>query len=80
MLLPAYAWSIAASFILQYLLNTIGSCLSFQACAGAGHDPKNPEYSILKQRLARRLQTDGASESDIKAMDLVFLTKVACLQ
>lgn len=41
------------------------------------HEPENPEYSILKQRLARRIQRDGKSEKDIPGLDLVELTKVA---
>lgn len=42
----------------------------------AVHDAENPEYSILKQRLARRLQSDGKSEKDVPNLDLVELTKV----
>jgi len=42
----------------------------------AVHEPENPEYSILKQRLARLIQKDGKSEEDVKDMTLVELTKV----
>ena len=45
----------------------------------AVHEPENPEYSILKQRLARRLQRDGKTEKDVPNMDLVELTKVLLL-
>lgn len=44
-----------------------------QWIAVAVHDAENPEYSILKQRLARRLKNDGKSEKDL---NLVELTKV----
>lgn len=45
------------------------------ACT-AVHEDDNPEYSILKARIAKRLQTEGATDADIQAMDLVGLTKV----
>ncbi|KAI7841811.1 hypothetical protein COHA_004534 [Chlorella ohadii] len=38
------------------------------------HDPLEPEYSILKQRLARRLKHEGADEA---RLDLVAVTKAA---
>ncbi|KAL4431647.1 hypothetical protein ABPG77_001489 [Micractinium sp. CCAP 211/92] len=38
------------------------------------HDPLEPEYSILKQRLARRLKHEGA---DHNQLDLVSVTKAA---
>jgi hypothetical protein len=38
------------------------------------HDPLDPEYSILKQRLARRLRYERA---DVATLDLVNLTNVA---
>nr|AXF41557.1 LCI420 protein [Chlorella sp. ArM0029B] len=38
------------------------------------HDPMEPEYSILKQRLARRLKYEGA---DHTKLDLVSVTKAA---
>jgi len=38
------------------------------------HTPKDPEYSILKQRIARRMVQE---EVDPKDMDLVGITKVA---
>lgn len=38
------------------------------------HDPLEPEYSILKQRLARRLRHEGA---DPAKLDLVSVTKAA---
>lgn len=41
------------------------------------HDPLDPELSILKQRLARRLRYEGTSEVDMKAMNLVDITKLA---
>lgn len=43
----------------------------------AVHEPLDCEYSILKQRLARRLKAEGQSEDSVKALDLVGLTKVA---
>jgi hypothetical protein len=41
------------------------------------HEPENPEYSILKQRLARLIRNDGMTEADVQNMSLVDLTKVA---
>ncbi|KAJ9506074.1 hypothetical protein QJQ45_016619 [Haematococcus lacustris] len=38
------------------------------------HDPLEPEYSILKQRIARRLRHEGADSSKL---DLVAVTKAA---
>ncbi|GFR52778.1 hypothetical protein Agub_g15383 [Astrephomene gubernaculifera] len=38
------------------------------------HDPLEPEYSILKQRLARRIRYE---KLDVRALDLPSLTKVA---
>ena len=38
------------------------------------HDPLEPEYSILKQRLARRLRHEGVDSSKL---DLVSVTKAA---
>ena len=42
----------------------------------AVHEPTDPEYSILKQRLARRLKQEGVDEANAKSLDLVELTKV----
>lgn len=41
----------------------------------AAHDPNDPEFSILKQRLARRLKQEGVSDDEGKNLDLVALTK-----
>jgi hypothetical protein len=38
------------------------------------HDAENPEYSILKQRLARQLKSENCNPSDL---DLVSITKAA---
>ena len=43
---------------------------------GAAHEPQDPEYSILKQRLARRIRDEGFGEDDVKDLDLVMMTKV----
>ena len=40
------------------------------------HEARDPEYSILKQRLARRMRYEGTDEADVQKMDLVDLTKV----
>ncbi|GAX83978.1 hypothetical protein CEUSTIGMA_g11403.t1 [Chlamydomonas eustigma] len=46
-----------------------------QNCKVPGvHDPLEPEYSILKQRLARRLRYEGA---DVSRLDLVSITAAA---
>ena len=34
------------------------------------HDALDPEMSILKQRLARRLRHDGATDESVKTIDL----------
>ena len=36
----------------------------------AVHDALDPEMSILKQRLARRLRHDGATDESVKSIDL----------
>lgn len=41
------------------------------------HEPLDPEFTILKQRLARRLRYDGLGEDYVSSMNLVQLTKVA---
>jgi hypothetical protein len=47
-------------------------------CSQPGaHDAQDPEYSILKQRLARRIRDEGFGEEDVKDLDLVMMTKVA---
>jgi hypothetical protein len=38
------------------------------------HDPLDPEYSILKQRLARRARYEKV---DVQKLDLVSITKLA---
>ncbi len=43
----------------------------------AVHDYSDPELSILKQRLARRLQHEGCTEAAAKGLSLVDLTGVA---
>ena len=42
----------------------------------AEHEPLDPEYSILKQRLARRMRYEGMVEDGLSTMDLVQVTKV----
>lgn len=41
------------------------------------HDYADPELSILKQRLARRMRYEGWTEQQVQEMDLVDITKVA---
>ncbi|CAL8468509.1 g8049 [Coccomyxa elongata] len=41
------------------------------------HEALDPEYSILKQRLARRMRYEGMTEEDVEKMDLVQITKIA---
>ncbi|KAK9915041.1 hypothetical protein WJX75_004010 [Coccomyxa subellipsoidea] len=41
------------------------------------HDALDPEYSILKQRLARRIRYEGMNDEDVQKMDLVQITKIA---
>ena len=44
----------------------------------AEHEALDPEYSILKQRLARRMRHDGLTDADLPDMDLVAITKAGC--
>ena len=37
----------------------------------AEHEARDPEYSILKQRLARRLRYEGTEEEEVQDMSLV---------
>jgi len=47
------------------------------SCSQPGrHDPLDPEYSILKQRLARRIRYEGLSDR-VSDLDLVEMTRVA---
>ena len=41
------------------------------------HDPEDVELSILKQRLARRLEFEGHTDASIEGVDLTELTKVS---
>ncbi|KAI7838860.1 hypothetical protein COHA_007383 [Chlorella ohadii] len=41
------------------------------------HDALDPEYSILKQRIARRLRHEGATDESVKGLNLTDVTKVA---
>lgn len=41
------------------------------------HEPLDPEFSILKQRLARRLRYEGETEASVSGLSLVDITKVA---
>jgi hypothetical protein len=41
------------------------------------HEPLEPEYSILKQRIARRLRHEGATDESVKGLSLAELTRVA---
>jgi hypothetical protein len=41
------------------------------------HEPLDPEFTILKQRLARRLQYEGKGDEAAKGLDLVTITQVA---
>ena len=42
----------------------------------AVHEPLDIEFSILKQRLARRLVAEGQTDDSVGKLDLVELTKV----
>ena len=44
-------------------------CPSF-APAAAVHEPLEPEYSILKQRIARRLRHEGNTDESVKSLSL----------
>ena len=36
----------------------------------AVHDALDPEYSVLKQRIARRLRHEGATDESVKGLNL----------
>lgn len=46
-------------------------------CACAVHQPLDIEFSILKQRLARRLRFEGHDDHSVGGLDLVALTKAS---
>jgi hypothetical protein len=41
------------------------------------HEPLDPEFTILKQRLARRLRYENVDDTKVGSLDLVEITKVA---
>jgi hypothetical protein len=41
------------------------------------HEPLDPEFTILKQRLARRLRYEGVNDASVANLDLVAITSVA---
>ena len=43
------------------------------------HDALDPEYSILKQRLARRLRYEGADDESVKKLTLSECVGAACM-
>ena len=61
---------------LEGLAEECTSSVCDRAMCNAEHDALDPEYSILKQRLARRIRHDGLTDADIAEMDLVGITKV----
>ena len=51
----------------------------------AVHDALDPEYSILKQRIARRLRHEGATDESVKSLNLsewgwLLWVRLACMQ
>ena len=52
-------------------------CPTPPCCLPAVHDAENPEYSILKQRIARRLRHEGETDESVQQLSLVDITKVA---
>ena len=44
----------------------------------AEHEARDPEYSILKQRLARRLRYEGAEEEEVQDLSLVVRPPSRC--
>jgi len=68
------ASSAACGALIAALAQIKESGLDQQVKKPGVHDPLDPEFSILKQRLARRIRYEGL---DIDEMDLVEMTKVA---
>jgi hypothetical protein len=52
------------------------SC-TWAACVSAVHQPRDPEYTILKQRLARRLRFEG-TDDQTGAMAAAGLLETTC--
>lgn len=48
---------------LQLTAPALTSCYSVTRCPPAVHDARDPEYTILKQRLARRLRYEGTDDA-----------------
>lgn len=72
---PGRAGSSSACGALIAALSQIQeSGLAAQVKQPGVHDPLDPEFSILKQRLARRIRYEN---TDIESMDIVDMTKVA---
>lgn len=65
--------SAACGALIAALAQIKASGLEEQVKKPGVHDPLDPEFSILKQRLARRIRFEGL---DIETMDLVGMTKV----
>jgi hypothetical protein len=54
--------------------NRLACCAWWWLQVPGVHDPLDPEYSILKQRLARRARYE---KLDVSKLDLVSITKLA---
>ena len=49
---------------------------TYSVGAGGQVDPMDLEFSVLKNRLQERMQTDGVTDAEVKAWDLSQMTKV----
>lgn len=66
--------SAACGALIKTMLDLKAESLESAATAPGTHDPLEPEYSILKSRVARRIQFEKLDPTN---MSLVDVTKVA---
>lgn len=66
--------SAACGALIKTMLDLKAEGVDQNVSAPGSHDPLEPEFSILKSRIARRIKYE---KGDVSAMTLVDITKVA---
>jgi hypothetical protein len=66
--------SAACGALIKTMLDLKEEGVDANVSAPGAHDPLEPEYSILKSRIARRIKYE---KGDVQQMSLVDITKVA---
>ncbi|KAL4520247.1 hypothetical protein Ndes2526B_g01226 [Nannochloris sp. 'desiccata'] len=69
--------SCACGALHQALIDIKSQGLSTSCKIPGVHEPLDPEFTILKQRLARRLRYDGVDDNAVANLNLVDITRVA---